>query len=300
MLQTCRPFLVFAIILLILPGLYAQPLPFQPVSGVAGKVSGDVRLVCQSNWHNFDIGLTCKGQVGLTASELKMFRPPANAKLDDGWTIKDRQLDPLIHLLHNLEWKPADADAASYNRWRGDGTNPIARQPAGTLSLSCSKNGAGYRLEFSGQIRVAEVRVHANRFGPNYQQDQWTHEILGALVLNGDGVPFGLEIRDSFEVAGKFHNPGADAVDQNRREGSVLVAMPVVALLSGDRVNEVRSLINQLGDDSFVVRERAMTELRKRSSSIGPYLRQFGLSHTDGEIRQRCEWLLRKLLEESP
>lgn len=277
----------------------AQPgLPFQPVSGISGKASGDAHLVCKSAWHNLDVNLTFKGTVGLTAQDLQMFQPPADVKLDDGWTVKDKQLLPLVRLLHGVEWKAAPADAAAFERWRGGLSNQIALQSSGALSLACIKNGSGYRLEFSGRVRALEIRTNGNRLGPNYQQDQWTHEVLGAIIMTGEGVPFGIEIRDTFEVTGRFHNPGNDATDDNRREGTLLIAMPVTAPLPAGGINEIKLLIAQLGDDSFGRRERAMQELLGKGAVIVPYLRQFGVSHPDVETRQRCDWLLRKLLDE--
>jgi hypothetical protein len=278
--------------------LLAQLLPFQPLSGVAGKASGDARLVCQTDWHNLNLALSFKGTIELSPQELRIFQPPPDARLDEPWNIRDQQVLPLLRILHGLDWKPPAADEAAYQKWRGELTRAVALQPTGSLSLAYVKSGQGYRLEFSGRIRALEVKAHGNRFGPNYQQDQWTHDVLGAIALTSEGVPYGLEIRDAFEVAGRFHNGGDGPADSNRREGTLLVAMPVTAPVNASEAAEIKRLIGRLGDDSFNVREQAMRDLSARTAAIAPYLRQFGLTHGDAEVRERSQWLLRKLLDE--
>jgi hypothetical protein len=278
--------------------LAQQPVPFQPITGISGKGSGDMQLISKSNWHNLDINVTFKGAIGLTTQDLKLFEPPAATGLDQEWTVKDTQLLPLVRILHGVAWKASAADAAAFERWRGSASSVLGLQPAGTLTLTCIKDGPGYRLEFGGKIKVVEVKSHGNRFGPNYQQDQWTHEVLGAIILTEQGVPFGVEIRDTFEVAGKFYNGANTSGEENSRKGTLLVSMPVTVPLSPERVSDIKRLVGELGDESFAVRERALGDLLQLSASVAPYLRQFGLSHADAEVRQRCDWLLKKLLEE--
>jgi hypothetical protein len=164
--------------------------------------------------------------------------------------------------------------------------------------MTCSKADSGYRVEFGGELRAVELKAHGNRFGPNYQRDLWRHEILGAILLSDEGVPYALEIRDSFKVEGRFYNATGGSSDDNRREGTLLVSMPVLPPLSQEDIAQTRALIDQLGDESFAVRERVMEELLAKSASIIPHLRQLGLAHPDAEVRRRCQWLLEKLQDE--
>ena len=59
----------------------------------------------------------------------------------------------------------------------------------------------------------------------------------------------------------------------------------------GAAVAAERTLVDQLGDDSYTVRERAAAELLRRGFDSVPALEQ-GCKHIDREVRYRCERLL--------
>jgi hypothetical protein len=168
---------------------------------------------------------------------------------------------------------------------------------SGALTLRAVRDGNGHRITFAGRLTATDSGFLANRFGPNWWRDQWTHEVTGALRLDDDGATVGFELRDQFKVAGIFYTQGTTTEDPNTRTGTLEVSTVPIKPLPPEQARRVRALIDQLAAPAFAVRERATRELLALGPQVAGLLRQLGLGHPDEEVRRRVQAILRKLEE---
>jgi HEAT repeat protein len=126
------------------------------------------------------------------------------------------------------------------------------------------------------------------------EQARRAEEYLAALA--GDQAP---KVALAADAASRRRCRDEWAAWWRASEGPGLLGEVRRRTLTEDNLRKGQALIRQLGDDEFVVREKAVVEIKARGTLMVPLLRQ-ALRSSDLEVRQRAEACLAALRHDPP
>jgi hypothetical protein len=273
----------------------AAELPWKG-GGTTQPMSGRCTLSADSRWHKFTLALVAREKASFAGEELAALRPPSRVKPGDTWTTKEKSLDGLVKRLHAAAWSVDDGESSKLQKWLGQDPREAKLETAGSLTVTLeARPEGGWRLAFGGTLTVADTGTFAGRFGPNSWRITWKHALKGALLLDAAGGAERIDLKDTFEATGAFHNGGACEEDPFTRKGTLEMGNPPPPL-TVEQEKKVRELIERLGDDDAEARDAAARALRGYGEAAAPLLRDVGLKSADSEVRERCRAILKDLL----
>jgi hypothetical protein len=256
------------------------------------RPEGKLRLRCKSRWHNLELTLEANKPRRIEEAGLHALRPP---ELGEGvtWKVKGRALTALARALHAIEWRVPPTDEAAYAKWKGSMPTRHSFEAGGELTLKLKRDKEGYRAEVAGKVEAVDEGWLASRYGPNGWRHEWSHTLRGSLSLDREGRVLSCKLEDTVRVKGKFHSGTLE--DPFTQEGTLKVTIAPPEPLAAGEEGKARELIELLGSEVFLTRERASAELAKMGPKVAPLLRALGLTSKDPEVRRRAEAILRGL-----